>query len=82
MCYLRPSKDDIDGASHSYPHPSRPSATHFEESLWRRPKLNVSFLLPDIERLGNPGWNWAHLDRLIKKLEGCVLTPPPQSVTF
>ncbi|TCD68660.1 hypothetical protein EIP91_010181 [Steccherinum ochraceum] len=40
MCWLRPSKDDID----------------------------------DIERLGNPGWNWNHLDRLLKKLEGYV--PP------
>ncbi|TCD68769.1 hypothetical protein EIP91_009782, partial [Steccherinum ochraceum] len=46
MCYLRPSKDDID----------------------------------DIERLGNPGWNWAHLDRLIKKLEGYVPPPDPDAL--
>ncbi|TCD63417.1 hypothetical protein EIP91_005416 [Steccherinum ochraceum] len=46
MCYLRPSKDDID----------------------------------DIERLGNPGWNWAHLDRLIKKLEGYVAPSDPDAL--
>ncbi|TCD68661.1 hypothetical protein EIP91_010183 [Steccherinum ochraceum] len=44
MCYVRPSKDDID----------------------------------DIERLGNPGFNWKHLDRLLKKVEGYV---PPSDPT-
>ena len=34
----------------------------------------LSYLLStDIERLGNPGWNWESLQRCMKKAERCLL---------
>ncbi|VDC04865.1 unnamed protein product [Peniophora sp. CBMAI 1063] len=36
---------------------------------WTRPPAKE---LDDIERLGNPGWNWKNLDDSMKKLEGYI----------
>ena len=30
------------------------------------------YLITDIERLGNPGWNWNNFEKYIKRTEGCV----------
>ncbi|KZV71755.1 GMC oxidoreductase [Peniophora sp. CONT] len=36
---------------------------------WTRPPAKE---IDDIERLGNPGWNWKNLDASMKKLEGYI----------
>ncbi|TCD68662.1 hypothetical protein EIP91_010184 [Steccherinum ochraceum] len=36
--------------------------------------------IDDIERLGNPGWNWNHLNRLLRKVEGYVSPSDPDAL--
>lgn len=55
MCYLRPGKEDFDGELTA----GMLVAT-----------LNVERFCADIERLGNPGWNYKHFNRLCAKFEG------------
>jgi hypothetical protein len=65
MCWTRPPAKEIDGAS-----PALLSA----RSL-------ALILLLDIERLGNPGWNWETLDKSLKQLEKYALHFPSLKLT-
>ena len=57
LCWIKPPAEDIDGGQ-------RALAVGRDTCV-----LTCSCIL-DIERLGNPGWNWSNFEKYIQRTEG------------
>ena len=55
LCWIKPPAEDIDGAA------------RYELSVLRHCLMQVTI---DIERLGNPGWNWKNFEKYCQRTEG------------